>query len=359
MTGLVLEGVSHAFGALVAVDDVSLRVGSGELVCLLGPSGCGKSTTLRVAAGLEPLQRGRVVVHGREVASEGHFTPPERRGVGLVFQDYALFPHLNVIGNVAFGLGQLPAGRRRAAALEMLDRVGMAAYAEAFPHTLSGGEQQRVALARALAPEPGLMLMDEPFSDLDTQLRDRIRDQTLALLKERGISTLLVTHDPEEAMRMADRIAVMRRGRIVQEGTPAELYNHPDNAFVAGFFGEINTLDGVVETGHVVTPLGPIGAGPLADGCRVEVLIRPEGLGLRPDGSEGAGATVEAARVLGPYCLVNLRLDGGGPLLESRIPVSMPPEAGAAVRVTLDSAKVFVFPRDDVHIGEANSGREG
>ncbi len=349
MSELVLEAVSHAFGDLVAVDEVSLRVEEGELVCLLGPSGCGKSTTLRLAAGLEALQRGRVTIDGREVASATVSVAPEERGVGLVFQDYALFPHLNVVDNVAFGIVDLPAPRRRATALEMLERVGMAASAEAFPHTLSGGEQQRVALARALAPGPRLMLMDEPFSDLDIQLRDRVRDETLALLKERSISTLLVTHDPEEAMRMADRIAVMRRGRIVQEGTPTQVYNHPASSFVASFFGEINVLEGVVETGYVATPLGPVAAGGLAEGAPVSVLIRPEGLRLGPNSGDGVAATVEAARLLGPFSMVKIRLDDGGPLLESRIPLSLPPRTGAPVRVTLESEKAFVFPRDDVH----------
>ena len=359
MTGLVLEGVSHRYGSLVAVDNVDLTIATGELVCLLGPSGCGKSTTLRIAAGLEPLQRGRVVIQGREVASEVIFTPPERRGVGLVFQDYALFPHLRVIDNVAFGLDRESAARRRVMALETLEMVGMAAYAEVFPHTLSGGEQQRVALARALAPEPGLMLLDEPFSDLDIQLRNRVRDETLALLKERGVSTLLVTHDPEEAMRMADRIALMRHGRIVQEGTPAQLYKHPVDSFVAGFFREINRLEGVVESGHVATPLGSICARQYGDGCLVSVLIRPEGLHLGGDGEAGTGAVVEAARILGPYCLVRLRLDEGGALLDCRLAVSEPPRAGAVVRVTLDTTKAFVFPRDDVHMEGANERRQG
>ena len=359
MTGLVLEAVSHAFGDLLAINDVTLRVDSGELVCLLGPSGCGKSTTLRVAAGLEALQRGRVVINGREVASAAVSVPPEERGVGLVFQDYALFPHLNVLDNVAFGLHALGTEARRGAAMEMLERVGIGEFAQSFPHTLSGGEQQRVALARALAPKPGLMLLDEPFSDLDIRLRDHVRDETLALLKERNISTLLVTHDPEEAMRMADRIALMRRGRIVQEGTPAQLYNQPSSDFVAGFFSEINILEGIVEMGHVITPLGSVAANGLAEGAPVAVLIRPEGLGLLPDGGVGAPATVAAARVLGAYSLVNLRLDGGGAELESRIPTSSPPAAGQAVRVTLDTAKVFVFPRDDVHKGEANGRRQG
>ena len=356
MSGLVLEGVSHRFGDQVAVDGVDLRVGSGELVCLLGPSGCGKSTILRLAAGLEALQQGRVVIAGREVASATVDLPPEERGVGLVFQDYALFPHLKVADNVAFGLDRLAPAERRAKAAEMLERVGMAAYAEAYPHTLSGGEQQRVALARALAPGPGLMLMDEPFSDLDIRLRDRIRDETLALIKAQGTSTLLVTHDPEEAMRMADRIALMRRGRIVQEGAPAQLYNHPVDPFAAGFFGEINVLESIVETTGVNTPLGVLAADGHAPGSRVAVLIRPEGLAL----VEGeATATVASTRPMGPFSLVGLRLDDGGAVLESRLPLSEPPPEGARVRVTLDPTKAFVFARDDVHMKGMRAADEG
>lgn len=349
MSGLILEGVSHRYGELLAVDGVDLRVEEGELVCLLGPSGCGKSTTLRIAAGLEPLQHGRVVIQGREVATPSASAPPEKRGVGLVFQDYALFPHLNVLENVAFGLDDLPSGERRAAARKMLAHVGMVGHAESFPHTLSGGEQQRIALARALAPRPRLMLMDEPFSDLDIRLRDQIRDQTLALLKEQGVTTLLVTHDPEEAMRMADRIALMRRGRIVQEGTPAHLYNRPLDAFVTEFFSEINKLYGVVNAGYVQTPLGPVAADGLGEGARAQVLIRPEGLALGPNGSEGAAATVVSARLLGPYSLVDLRLEGGEHL-ESRIPLASPPREGEPVRVRLESGKAFVFGADDAHM---------
>jgi iron(III) transport system ATP-binding protein len=359
VSGLILEGVSHRFGDLVAVDGVDLRVESGELVCLLGPSGCGKSTILRLAAGLERLQQGRVLIADREVASTTTNLPPEERGVGLVFQDYALFPHLKVLDNVAFGLDRLAPAERRKSALEMLERVGMAVNADTYPHTLSGGEQQRVALARALAPRPGLMLMDEPFSDLDIRLRDHIRDETLDLVKAQGISTLLVTHDPEEAMRMADRIALMRKGRIVQEGTPGQLYSQPADAFAAGFFGEINILEGIVEAKHVVTPLGEVAANGLAEGSRVAVFVRPEGLAVAPADDREATATVALARPLGPFSLVSLRLDVGGAALESRLPVSVPPPEGARVRITLDSTKAFVFPRDEVHMEDVRAAKEG
>ena len=218
MAGLVLEHVSHAFGSLQAVDDVSLEVAEAELVCLLGPSGCGKTTALRVAAGLEQLQRGRILVDDRVMADQGGAVAPEDRGVGLVFQDYALFPHLSVMDNVSFGLRHLPAAQRRTRALEVLEQVDMADAVAAFPHTLSGGQQQRVALARALAPKPRVMLLDEPFSGLDASLRNQIRDQTLHVLKESGAATLMVTHDPEEAMFMADRVALMRNGTAGSAG---------------------------------------------------------------------------------------------------------------------------------------------
>ncbi|MFQ6017731.1 MAG: ABC transporter ATP-binding protein, partial [Kiloniellaceae bacterium] len=263
MDALALEHVSHAYGDVVAVDDLSLSVAPRELVCLLGPSGCGKTTALRVAAGLERLQRGRVLMNGQPVADPGMDVPPEDRGVGLVFQDYALFPHLSVRDNVAFGLTGLGAAERRARAEEVLGQVGIADYAGAYPHSLSGGQQQRVALARALSPRPRVMLMDEPFSGLDTQLRNQVRDETLHILKQSGAATLMVTHDPEEAMFMADRIALMREGRLVQVGPPTDLYFAPKDAFVASFFGDMNRLECVVHEGRVATPFGAIEAGNL------------------------------------------------------------------------------------------------
>ncbi len=348
MAGLRLERVTQVFDGKVAVDDVSLEVGDGEVVCLVGPSGCGKTTTLRIAAGLEDVRSGRVTVNGRLVAGGGRRVPPELRGVGLVFQDYALFPHLRVVENVAFGVaGGRSAGARRAAANEMLNRVGLAHLADAFPHTLSGGEQQRVALARALAPKPALMLMDEPFSGLDIGLRDRIRDGTLSLLKELGTATLLVTHDPEEAMRMADRIVLMREGRLVQEGPPARVYGDPDGPFCCTFFSKVNTLEGVVENGSVLTRLGRLDAAHLPEGTAAQVLVRPEAIRLRGSGDPApgsVGATVVESRVLGPYSLVHVRTGADGPVFEARMAGTRPPEPGAACRLTLESSQTFVFP---------------
>jgi iron(III) transport system ATP-binding protein len=357
---LALDRVTHHYGRLRAVDAVSLTIRPGEVVCLLGPSGCGKSTVLRIAAGLEELQQGRVLMDGRVVADGAGALPPEQRGVGLVFQDYALFPHLTVLDNVGFGLHHLPAEERRRRALDALTQVGMAASAAAFPHTLSGGQQQRVALARALAPGPKVMLLDEPFSGLDARLRDQVRDDTLHVLKSSGTATLMVTHDPEEAMFMADRIAVMRDGAIVQEGTPAELYFHPVSAFVAAFFSQVNRIQSTVAGGAAATPFGPVPAPGLAEGSPVEVLIRPEALrlaaldqgeGLTPAGQgaggEAAVGKVIAARLLGRTSLIHLcagDFQGDHLHLHARMPGRFLPAEDALVNVTLDRAQAFVFP---------------
>ena len=350
-SALTLEHVRHAYGEILAVDDVSLAIAPGELVCLLGPSGCGKTTVLRIAAGLEPLQQGRVLIDGAPVADGERDLPPEDRNVGLVFQDYALFPHLNVHDNVAFGLTGLPAAERRARARRVLEKVGMADQAKVFPDSLSGGQQQRVALARALAPEPRIVLLDEPFSGLDLQLRNQVRDQTLHVLKASGAATLMVTHDPEEAMFMADRIALMRAGRLAQVGPPTELYFNPHDAFVAAFFGDLNRFAGAVRGGRVDTPLGTVAADGLVEGTPVEVLIRPEALRLHPtaaaNGSEGALARVMAARMLGRSSLIHLsvRQAGGEDLhLHARIPGRFLPQDEQLLEIHLDRSQTFVFP---------------
>src|SRR3954470_13663740 len=224
---LAFDRVSQVYGSLLALDDVSLSIAAGELVCLLGQSGCGKTTLLRVAAGIEGPTQGPIRLDRREVTGPKLFLPPEAGGIGLMFQDYALFPHLSIIENVTFGLRGLAARDAEIAAKRALSRVGLERYAADYPHVLSGGEQQRVALARSIAPRPGVLLVDAPLSTLDRRLRDAIRDETVAILRETGATTVVVTHDPEEALRIADRIVLMQAGRIMQAGTAEEIYRRP------------------------------------------------------------------------------------------------------------------------------------
>ncbi len=348
---LKLEGVSHAFGNTHVLDNVTIDAKPGELLCLLGPSGCGKTTALRLAAGIEELQQGRITLSGQTVAAPGLHVPPERRSVGMVFQDYALFPHLSILRNVQFGLSDLDAAAKRQRAGEVLEQVGMSAYGESYPHMLSGGQQQRVALARALAPKPRVLLLDEPFSGLDSNLRAHIRDETLHVVKDSGTTTLIVTHDPEEAMYMADRIVVMNEGRVEQIDIPDKLYTAPANAFVATFFSSINRLEGVVRAKMVATPFGLISAPDLGDGTPVEVLMRPEALRVTPlDGAlpEGAAsAHVLDARMLRRASFIHLCFGGfeGQHLhFHSRVPGRYMPKIGDHVAVTLERAQTFVFP---------------
>jgi iron(III) transport system ATP-binding protein len=341
MAGLRLEHVSHAFGARRVLDDVNLVIGSGEVACLLGPSGCGKTTTLRLAAGLERLQAGRIMIGDSVVADGARDVPPEARHVGLIFQDYALFPHLDVVHNVAFGIASGGAAERLAAARAALAKVGLAHLAESYPHRLSGGEQQRVALARALAPGPTVMLMDEPFSGLDVRLRDRVRDQTLGLLKASGAATLLVTHDPDEAMRMADRIAVMRDGRIVQQGAPEAIYARPVDPGVVRFFSEVNEHEGRVAGGRVTSPYGELPAADFAEGTEVRVLVRLHA--YRPD-PQGFAIQVARARVLGADTLVEGTVLPSGTAIEARLAGAVAVPADGVLRLALDPAHVFVFP---------------
>jgi iron(III) transport system ATP-binding protein len=346
---LELSDVRHAYaGGPEVIQGVSLAVEPGETACLLGPSGCGKTTLLRLAAGLETLQAGRITIGERLVAEGGGAqVPPEARGVGLMFQDYALFPHLTIRANVTFGLRGLPAERLMWVA-RGLQRMGLAELAESYPHTLSGGQQQRVALLRALAPEPRVMLLDEPFSGLDVGLRAQVRDDTLGLLKETGVATLMVTHDPEEAMLMADRLLIMNEGRIVQAGRPHDVYAKPASAFVAALFGPVNRLTGRVQGGRVETRLGAFAAPGLADGSAAQVLIRIEGVRAALPGTEppqaGCAVTLRVvdARSLGRASILQLAADGLS--VQARIPGVFLPAPGQPVVVWTNPAQTFVFP---------------
>jgi iron(III) transport system ATP-binding protein len=342
---LTLEGVSRRFGRLMALDEIDLDVQPGAIVSLLGHSGCGKTTLLRVAAGVEVPTAGRVLVDGLEVASPEVFVPPERRSIGLMFQDYALFPHLTILRNVMFGLTALDRKARAQEARAALARVGLEHLADSYPHEASGGEQQRVALARAIVPRPGILLMDEPFSGLDSRLRDSVRADTLSVLRETGATAVIVTHDPEEAMRMSDRIVLMRRGRIVQQGSAQDLYDRPQNLFVARFFSHLNELEGTVRGGQAVTRIGAFDAGGSGEGRAVVVAIRPQGVRLTP-GSEGDGTPgrIVSRHFLGEIDLFDVAVEGLDAYLVAKARTAERLVPGAEVRVGFDPRDVLVFP---------------
>ena len=286
-----------------AVDRVSFSLGEGELMALLGPSGCGKTTTLRMIAGLETVDGGSVWLRGIPITG----WRPERRGIGLVFQDYALFPHLSVADNVRFGLHRWPRAKAIARTQEMLELVGLTALARRYPHELSGGQQQRVALARTLAPQPELVLLDEPFSNLDAAMRLEMRQEVRQLLHRAGAAAILVTHDQEEAMVMADRLAVMEHGRLLQCGTPDAIYRHPASAFVASFLGRSNLLPGQAHGAAADTALGCLPLVTPAQGATT-IAVRPEQIRLVADVQ--AAARVELREFRGHDQLYRVRVDG-------------------------------------------------
>jgi len=307
-----VRGATKRFGGFTALDDVSLEVESGKLVCFLGPSGCGKTTLLRVIAGLEAQDAGSIEIGGRDVSR----LPPAQRDFGIVFQSYALFPNLTVAQNVGYGLVNRRKARREIAArvAELLQLVGMPEQGAKYPAQLSGGQQQRVALARALASAPSLLLLDEPLSALDARVRLHLRDEIKTLQRRLGVTTVMVTHDQEEAMAMADRIVVMNRGRVEQVGSAAEIYARPASAFVADFVGEMNMLEGVVsgsgrvQVGALALACPALGA--RSQGARVRLGLRPEEVRIRGVDAGAANAVaveVELLDFLGAFCRATLR----------------------------------------------------
>lgn len=350
---LKLSNVGKAFAGRSVVDDISLSVEAGQVTCLLGPSGCGKSTTLRLIAGVEKPDSGAISVDGVTICDATKSLPPEDRSIGLMFQDFALFPHLTVAKNVAYGIKRAEAKTR---VPDLLRRVGMEGFADRYPQELSGGEQQRVALARAIAPRPRVMLMDEPFSGLDNRLRDTIRDETLDVLADEGTAVLLVTHEPAEAMRMADSIALMRDGKIVQQGAPYNIYNTPKDLKAARFFSDINVIPGVVKGALTETPFGQFLTPGHADGTKVNICIRPQhlkidfdraGRGPNPTPQDGTAArgVVRRARFMGSESLVEFVLDHDGSTLIAQVPSVFLPKPGMALWLMLRRDRCFVFPQ--------------
>jgi iron(III) transport system ATP-binding protein len=299
-----VRGIWKRFDAAPVLRDVSLVVAPGEVLALLGPSGCGKTTLLRTIAGLEVPDEGEVEIGGTVLTRGGHVVAPEKRQVGMVFQDWALFPHLTVAANVGYGLPR--AERRSARVEEALEMVGLAGLGDRMPGTLSGGQQQRVALARALAPRPSVLLLDEPFSNLDTTLRVQVRAEVHRLLGELGVTTVFVTHDQEEAFVLGHQVAVMAEGRVVQQATPAAVYDHPATPWVASFVGEANLLPGAAGDGVAETPLGRVALREPVDGRSAVVLVRPEDVAV----SAGGPATVAAVEYYGHDTVYQLDVDG-------------------------------------------------
>ena len=351
---LLLSRIGHSYEGVKVLDDVTIELDAGRVPCLLGPSGCGKSTLLRLAAGVERQEQGTVAIDGEVIADGQRHLPPEKRHIGLMFQDFALFPHLSVARNVAFGLTTRGAARAERAH-QLLERVGLGRHADKYPHQLSGGEQQRVALARALAPRPPILLMDEPFSGLDDRLRDGVRDETLEILKEEGAAVMLVTHDPGEAMRMADTIALMRAGRGGQQGAPYNLYNAPVDKEAAMFFWDVNVIRGRVTGAQTVTPFGQFLAPGLDDSADVEIIIRPQhlkmdfdrnGSGPLPTTSDGVPArgAVLRARFVGNQSIVELTMDHDGSVLKATVPGVFLPRPGTPLWLSLRRDRCFVFP---------------
>jgi iron(III) transport system ATP-binding protein len=342
---LELESIERRFGERIAVDGLTMRLPKGAIGCLLGPSGCGKTTALRCIAGFEPVDAGTIRAHGRVLSRPGFVAAPESREIGMVFQDYALFPHLTVEANVAFGLHRLPAARRRQRALEMLETVGLADSRGQFPHQLSGGQQQRVALARALAPEPQIVLLDEPFSSLDVELRERLGVEVRGVLKALNATALLVTHDQQEAFAVADLIGVMRAGRLEQWDSPYELYHRPATRFVADFIGQGVFVPGrVIGPGEVQTEIGILRANGAQweRGQAVDLLLRPDDV-IHDDASELRAEVCQRA-FRGAEFLYTLRMPNGTQLL-SLVPSHHNHSIGEHIGVRIEPDHVIAFAR--------------
>jgi iron(III) transport system ATP-binding protein len=338
---LVLNQVARQLGQVAALDGVSLSVGEAQIVCLVGHSGCGKSTLLRVVAGVEKIDSGSLTLAGRVVADGATFVEPEDRNVGFMFQDYALFPHLTARQNIGFGLRAMDKQRRNVRVAEVLERLGIGPLADRYPHQLSGGEQQRIALARALAPQPSVLLMDEPFSNLDPGLRESIRRETVALIRSLGMTAIIVTHDPEEALSTGDWLALMRKGRIVESGVGEKIYARPLTSYAASFFSHVNRVPARPIGDRVESALGVFPAA--ATGGQLELLIRPHSLYLD---SAGIPATVLERSFLGEMEELSLKVEGVATPLVLRSSLRSGAMPGQVVGLAVKRDDVMVFPAE-------------
>lgn len=345
-SALSFDEVEVGLGGRIVLDRFSLSLAPGEIVCLLGESGSGKSTVLRVAAGIQRISGGSVRINEEAVSGPGVHVAPDKRGIGLMFQDFALFPHLTLLENVTFGLRRLGRAAALAQARAALTRVGLDDREHDYPHRLSGGQQQRLALARTIAPRPGILMLDEPFSSLDARLRETVRGETLAVLRETHATTIIVTHDPEEAMLLGDRIALLRHGRIAQIDTAAAIYKAPVDLSAARFFSPLSEIDAIVKNGVASTPLGPVPAPGRAEGAPVVVAIRPVGaLDMSTEGQGVPGRIISKRDAIG-IDLCEVQVAG----IEQPISIRQRSDrtfvAGRDVFLTLNPEHVLVFAAD-------------
>ncbi|WP_306604199.1 ABC transporter ATP-binding protein [Azonexus sp.] len=360
MTQLELNGVIQRYGKTTIVDGVNFRLEAGQIACLLGPSGCGKTTLLRCIAGFEDIADGEIRLHGEVVSRSGARIAPEKRRIGMVFQDYALFPHLTIEQNVAFGLNHISQEEAGLRVRQLLATVGLSGQGSKYPHELSGGQQQRVALARALAPRPALILLDEPFSNLDVGLRERLSVEVREILKREGSTAIMVTHDQNEAFAMADEIGIMHNGRIQQWDSPYNLYHRPANRFVADFIGQGVLVAGVVGEGNSVRmELGTLisdtpvecheSCAHCEDGCTVDILLRPDDI-VHDDASLVQAEVLHKA-FRGADILYTLRLASGNEVL-SLVPSHHNHALGEKIGIRLDADHVIAFKRHDACDGD-------
>ena len=346
MSAVEITNLSHIIGNKEILKNINFTLSKDSISCILGPSGSGKTSLLKLIAGLERVQNGSIKINSKEVSSKSKHLPTEKRNIGFLFQDYALFPHLTVKQNLEYPVNYKTSPHTIE---DIIKLIKLPNSLNKYPHELSGGEQQRVALARSIISNPDILLLDEPFSSLDLNLREDVRDDTLHLLQKSNVSVIIVTHDPFEAMFISNQINIMdTTGRIVQSGSPAELYNNPANSYVAEFFGETNRFEGVVKNGQIITPVGKISAPKELENKNVKVHIRPRGIRLnkQPTPVNGIKGTVMASKLMGSFSFIHLSvLDKDNEIvhIHSHMPADFNPKQSSAVEIEIDEKQTFIF----------------
>ena len=346
MSAVEITNLSHIIGNKEILKNINFTLSKDSISCILGPSGSGKTSLLKLIAGLERVQNGSIKINSKEVSSKSRHLPTEKRNIGFLFQDYALFPHLTVKQNLEYPVNYKTSPHTIE---DIIKLIKLPNSLNKYPHELSGGEQQRVALARSIISNPDILLLDEPFSSLDLNLREDVRDDTLHLLQKSNVSVIIVTHDPFEAMFISNQINIMdRTGKIVQSGSPAELYNNPANSYVAEFFGETNRFEGVVKNGQIITPVGKISAPKELENKNVKIHIRPRGIRLnkQPTPVNGIKGTVMASKLMGSFSFIHLSvLDKDNEIvhIHSHMPADFNPKQSSAVEIEIDEKQTFIF----------------